>query len=295
MTGPSGGVRVRVPATSANLGPGFDAFGLALALYDEVLIGTTDGGLAIEVEGEGAEDVPRDSSHLIVRSLHTALDALGGSVDGLALRCVNRIPHGRGLGSSAAAIVAGVLAAFELTGTPGDPAQVLRIAAGIEGHPDNVAACLYGGFTIAWGSGSAVRLDPHPALSAVVYVPPAPLSTELARGLLPDTVPHADAAANAGRAALLATAVTTRPDLLPVATEDRLHQPYRARAMPDSAALMERLREGGVPAVISGAGPAVLAFVSDQLTGLPAAPEGWTRLPLSIDPVGAQVWSAVRE
>jgi homoserine kinase len=288
-------IRIRVPATSANLGPGFDAFGLALALYDEVQIGTADDGLAIEVEGEGAEEVPGDSSHLIVRSFHTALDAFGGSVDGLTLRCVNRIPHGRGLGSSAAAIVAGVRAAFELTGTPAEPAKVLRIAAGIEGHPDNVAACVYGGFTIAWGSGSAVRLDPHPALSVVAYVPPGALSTEMARGLLPETVPHADAAANAGRAALLATAVTTRPDLLPVATEDRLHQSYRASAMPDSAALLERLRDRGVPAVISGAGPTVLAFVSDQLTGSPAAPDGWTRLPLPIDPVGMQVLSAVRE
>jgi homoserine kinase len=112
---------------------------------------------------------------------------------------------------------------------------------------------------------------------------------------LPENVPHADAAANAGRAALLATAVTTRPDLLPVATEDRLHQSYRASAMPDSAALLERLRAGGVPAVISGAGPTVLAFVSDQLTGSPAAPDGWIRLHLPIDPVGVQVWSAVRE
>lgn len=288
-------IRIRVPATSANLGPGFDAFGLALALYDEVVVGTADEGLAIEVEGEGAQEVPRDSSHLIVRSLHTALDTLGGSVDGLTLRCVNRIPHGRGLGSSAAAIVAGVRAAFEFAGTPAEPAKVLRIAAGIEGHPDNVAACVYGGFTIAWGGGSAVRLDPHPALSVVAYVPPAALSTEMARGLLPENVPHADAAANAGRAALLATAVTTRPDLLPVATEDRLHQSYRASAMPDSAALLQRLRDGGVPAVISGAGPTVLAFVSDQLTGSQAAPDGWIRLQLPIDPVGVQVWSAVRE
>jgi homoserine kinase len=287
----SGSVRVKVPATSANLGPGFDAFGLALALYDEVEVAAGGTGLTIEVEGEGADAVPRDDTHLVVQSLHTALDTLGGSADALTLRCVNRIPHGRGLGSSAAAIVAGVLAAFELTGTPPDQAKVLRIAAGIEGHPDNVAACVYGGFTIAWGHGNAVRLDPHPALSAVAFVPPGPLAIGVALGLLPETVPHADAAANAARAALLATAVTTRPDLLPVATEDRLHQPYRAPAMPDSAALVERLREHGVAAVISGAGPTVLALVADQITGLPSAPEGWARLPLAIDPLGAQVWA----
>lgn len=284
------GVRVRVPATSANLGPGFDAFGLALALYDEVEITPGAADLTIDVEGEGADAVPRDSTHLVARSLYAGLSALGAPATGYTLRCVNRIPHGRGLGSSAAAIVAGVLAAFELTGTPPAQQKVLRIAAELEGHPDNVAACVYGGFTIAWEAG-AVRLDPHPALSVVAYIPPSPLATEVARGLLPETVPHADAAANAGRAALLATAMTSRPDLLTVATEDRLHQSYRAPAMPDSAALVRRLREHGVAAVISGAGPTVLALASDQFAGLPSAPEGWSRLPLSIDPVGAQVWS----
>ena len=288
-------LRIRVPATSANLGPGFDAFGLALALYDEVLVETVATGLVVEVEGECADEVPLDDSHLIVRSIRTALDAIGGAVDaGLALRCVNRIPHGRGLGSSAAAIVAGVRAAFELAGRPADPARVLAIAARIEGHPDNVAACVYGGFTIAWGA-EGVRLDPHPSVSAVAYVPPAPLSTELARGLLPASVSHADAAANAGRAALFATAVTTRPDLLPAATEDRLHQPYRAPVMPESAALVERLRADGVPAVISGAGPTVLALVSGGEPPAEVVPAGWKALPLAIDPAGVQVWSAVRD
>ena len=286
-------VRVRVPATSANLGPGFDAFGLALGLYDELEVRAVDQGLTVRVDGEGATEVPRDSSHLVVRSLHTALDMLGRPVDGLELRCVNRIPHGRGLGSSAAAIVGGVLAAFGLTGSPVDHERVLRLAARIEGHPDNVAACVYGGFTIAWNDadgGRAVRLEPDPAISAVAYVPPDPLSTEQARGLLPDTVAHADAAANAGRAALLATAVTSRPDLLLLATEDRLHQQYRAPAMPDSAALVGELRAAGVPAVVSGAGPTVLALLGAG-GGTDDTPQGWTRLALAIDPVGAQVWS----
>jgi homoserine kinase len=286
-------VRVRVPATSANLGPGFDAFGLALGLYDELEVRAVDQGLTVRVEGEGATELPRDSSHLVVRSLHTALDMLGRPVDGLELRCVNRIPHGRGLGSSAAAIVGGVLAAFGLTGTPVDHERVLRLAARIEGHPDNVAACVYGGFTIAWNDadgGRAVRLEPDPAISAVAYVPPDPLSTEQARGLLPDTVAHADAAANAGRAALLATAVTSRPDLLLLATEDRLHQQYRAPAMPDSAALVGELRAAGVPAVVSGAGPTVLALLGAG-GGTADAPQGWIRLALAIDPAGARVWS----
>ena len=311
----TGMVSVRVPATSANLGPGFDAFGLALSLYDEVAVRATGSGLTIEVTGEGAGEVPRDEKHLVVRALLAALEALGEpAANGLELRCVNRIPHGRGLGSSAAAIVAGVLAAFGLTGTAADPARVLRIADEIEGHPDNVAACVYGGFTIAWrdtgddagdgsgggsrggsGGGRAVRLEPAAGLSAVAYVPATALATEVARGLLPATVPHGDAATNAGRAALLVTAITSRPDLLLVATEDRLHQSYRAPAMPDSAALVDRLRSAGVPAVVSGAGPTVLAFAPDGGASLPSAPEGWARLALAIDPVGAQVWSGSPE
>ncbi len=293
-------VRVRVPATSANLGPGFDTFGLALGLYDELEVRVAPEGLTLQVEGEGAAEVPRDSSHLVVRSLQTALESLGHPVGGIELRCVNRIPHGRGLGSSAAAIVGGVLAAYGLTGTPVDHERVLRLAALIEGHPDNVAACVYGGFTIAWtdeDGGRGVRLEPDPAIAAVAYVPPEPMSTEEARWLLPKTVSHEDAAANAGRAALLATAVTSRPDLLLIATEDRLHQQYRAPAMPDSAALVGKLRAAGVPAVVSGAGPTVLALVAaGGRDNVPDdAPDGWTRLALPIDPAGAQVWSEPEE
>lgn len=277
-------VRVRVPATSANLGPGFDALGLAVGLHDEVVVEVTDGGLAVDVEGEGADDVPRDDTHLVVRALHAAFDAMGGRPAGLRLACTNRIPHARGLGSSAAAVVAGLAAARALVadGTRQlDDQAVLELATAFEGHPDNVAACLLGGLTVAWteqaepaeqtrevavgpGRPRAVRLDPAPGLVAVALVPPTGVSTELARGLLPAQVPHAHAALNAGRAALLVEALTRRPDLLLPATEDRLHQRQRGPAMPASLAMVQALRADGLPAVVSGAGPTVLVLVAEH-------------------------------
>jgi len=286
---------VRVPATSANLGPGFDAFGLALTLYDDLTVTAGGGpGVTIKVTGEGADDVPMDESHLVVRALQAGLKALGASVPGVTLRCHNRIPHGRGLGSSSAAIVGGLAAAYGLTGTPLDRARVLELANEIEGHPDNVAAAALGGFTIAWNDGEigrAVRLEATPGLSAVAYVPATPVSTKQARGLLPAVVPHGDAAANAGRAALLVAALTSRPDLLLTATQDRLHQEYREPAMPESLALVHKLRVSGLPAIVSGAGPTVLVLGGTTAGTPPEAPGGWTRYELEIDPVGVQVWS----
>jgi homoserine kinase len=268
-----GPVTVRPPATSANLGPGFDAFGLALELRDEVTVEVTDGGLAIEVSGEGAESLPLDESHLIARSLRAAFGRLGVRPPGLRVRCVNRIPHGRGLGSSSAAICAGIMAARALV-TDGelvlDAYGALDLANELEGHPDNVAPCLVGGFTTAWQQPDGVdvlRLDPAEGVSAVLFVPSQPLSTRVARGLLPKDVPHADAAFNAGRSGLLALALTApgltperRRELLLAGTEDRLHQGYRSPAMRASAELIDRLRADGHPAVVSGAGPSVLAF-----------------------------------
>jgi homoserine kinase len=305
-------VLVRVPATSANLGPGFDSLGLALALYDEVEVRLGGSGLEIEVAGEGAAGLAgAGEEHLIVRALRVAFDELNlPQPDGLALRCLNRIPHGRGLGSSAAAIVAGLLAARALAGAPAAPADVLPLAGLLEGHPDNVAPCLLGGLTIAWladGPGGlpgarAIRLDPHPDVHPVAFVAPEPVSTRLARGLLPAAVPHADAARNAGRAALLIAALTARPEALLDGTEDRLHQDYRAPAMPHSAELLARLRAAGVPAVVSGAGPSVLAF----LTGEPGAEEvnlldsiaaetgiEWHISPLAVERQGASVVPSV--
>ncbi|RJK98138.1 homoserine kinase [Vallicoccus soli] len=288
-------VRVHVPATSANLGPGFDALGLALGLGDDVVVTPRGEGLRIDVEGEGAADVPRDERHLVARVLLATLGRLGVAPGGLHLACTNRIPHARGLGSSAAAIVAGLLAARALVDDGasrlGD-AEVLDLATAEEGHPDNVAACLLGGLTLAWDDGGrtgVLRHDPDPGTAAVAYVPPGGVSTHEVRRLLPATVPHADAAANAGRAALLVQALTRRPDLLLPATQDRLHQAYRAPAMPGSAALVERLRADGVPAVVSGAGPTVLALVpAADAPGLAAAaPEGFAAHVLALRAEGA--------
>lgn len=291
-------VRVRVPATSANLGPGFDALGLALARYDDVVVRIADDGLFVDVAGEGADKVPRTARHLVVRALRAGFEALGGQPRGLEVVCANRIPHGRGLGSSAAAIVAGVMAARALA-LGGEEIltndALLTLAAELEGHPDNVAACLLGGLTVAWSTdrepARAVRLEPSPALRPVVFVPTATSSTARARKLLPDSVPHADAARNAGRVALLVHALTggADPALLLVGTEDRLHQQYRASAMPRSAGLVEQLRADQVPAVVSGAGPSVLAFAPGHSDLSGYAPRGWTVEELPVDLGGATV------
>ena len=287
-------VRVRVPATSANLGPGFDALGLALALYDDVVVRVAEEGLYVDVAGEGADSVPRTRRHLVVRALQAGFDALGGQPRGLEVVCANRIPHSRGLGSSAAAIVAGLTAARALVlggeETLDDDA-LLALAAEIEGHPDNVAACLLGGLTLAWtpdgGPAQAVRLPLAPALRPVVFVPATTSSTAKARKLLPETVPHADAARNAARSALLVHALSGAPELLLTATEDRLHQPYRAPAQARTAGLVAALRADGVPAVVSGAGPTVLAFAgaADDLASY--TPRGWSTEVLAVDRGGA--------
>ncbi|MEP6599063.1 MAG: homoserine kinase [Actinomycetota bacterium] len=288
---------VRVPATSANLGPGFDALGLALGLYDEVTARVGgDGDLFVDVSGEDA--VPRDGSNLVVRAMRAAFDRVGSRPRGLQLSCVNRIPHGRGLGSSAAAIVGGVLLARSLVldGAARLPDQaLLPLASALEGHPDNVAACLLGGLTVAWtvaDQSSAVRLECDPSVQPVVLIPPSPSATAGARRLLPANVPHRDAAFNAARAALLVAALTGRPDTLFDATEDRLHQPYRADATPASAELLVVLRGLGIPAVISGAGPTVLALTRDRdelARTVERAPAGWAVEIPAIDRIGARV------
>jgi homoserine kinase len=293
MVWPHDVVRVRVSATSANLGPGFDALGLALTLHDEVDAWIRPAGLSIEISGEGADLAEAGEEHLVVRAMRAAFAITGTQPPGIGLRCVNRIPHGRGLGSSAAAIIAGILAARALTGVDGHaddgnesgPATgplpddaVFRLAAGMEGHPDNVAACLAGGLTIAWtvsGRPHMVRLEPLASISPVICIAPAPVHTAVARRLLPDLVPHQDAAANAGRSALLVAALTQLPSstspgtgsangtgALFDATRDWLHQDYRSAAMPETDALVRSLRGEGIPAVVSGAGPSVLALLS---------------------------------
>lgn len=284
-------VRVRVPASTANLGPGFDAFGMALALYDTVEVAVTSGDVVIDVTGEGAGQVPADESHLVVRALRSAAGALGVSLPGVSLRCHNGIPHARGLGSSAAAIVAGVAAAYGLAGRQLDDAA-LQLAAEFEGHADNAAASLYGGLALAWSEGSryrAVRLEPHQDLTPVVLIPATRSATSVTRGLLPETVPHADAAFAAGRCALAVHAFTTRPDLLLSATEDRLHQDYRADAWPDTIRLVRALREKGVAATVSGAGPTVFAVPADGALPAGIDTNGFDVRALPVDRVGVTV------
>lgn len=289
-------VRVRVPATSANLGPGFDALGLALTLYDDVVVRVTDEpGITVDVAGMGAANIPRNARNLVVRAMRATFDRLGGKPRGLEVVCANRIPQGRGLGSSAAAIVAGVVAARSLV-VGGherlDDAATLALATEMEGHPDNVAACLRGGLTLSWTDADGVHatnLDVTSALAPVVLVPGSTSSTKATRKLLPEAVSHRDAAHSASRAALLVEAMRRRPEFLLAATDDRLHQPYRAEAMPRTAALVADMRTEGIPAVVSGAGPTVLALTTKKTrdVAMGFARRGWSALPLDVDRDGA--------
>jgi homoserine kinase len=301
---PDAAIRVRVPATSANLGPAFDCAGLALTCHDVLEFGVTPAGLTVEVSGTGAGELPLDESHLVVRAFRAACAELDWAPAGLRVVADNAIPQGRGMGSSAAAVVAGVLGAWALCPDVEDVDldAVLRLTTELEGHPDNVAPCLLGGATLSWMTpqgARATRLEVDPSVVPVVLVPPGMLSTHVARGLLPDVVPHADAAHAAGRAALLVHALTREPRLLMDATEDRLHQRQRAAGMPESLALVDRLRERGLPAVVSGAGPSVLVL-AQRTSGDPAVPTDlrvvgevtpphWTVLPLEVDAGGARV------
>ncbi|MGI8576507.1 MAG: homoserine kinase [Nocardioidaceae bacterium] len=288
-------VTVRAPATSANLGPGFDSFGLCLSLFDTVTAEAGGTGLEIDVRGEGAGVVPVDLAHLVARAMHATFEQVGVLPPPLRLTCLNKVPHRRGLGSSAAAIVAGVLAANALCRDAGlDAEQVLDLAARLEGHGDNVAACLLGGFTISWvesGRTRAVRLDVHPQVRPVAFVPPGQMCTDLARGLLPSQVSHSRASANVARAGLLVEALSRSPEWLLAATEDFLHQEYRAAKMPESARLVADLRASGVPALVSGAGPSVIAFGTPllELHADQWLPSGWSRVRLGVEPIGATV------
>lgn len=260
-----------VPATSANLGPGFDSLGLALGLYDEITVETTEAGLTIEVEGEGCGQVPLDSSHLVVRAIDRGLKVAGVGYSGLNVRCRNVIPHSRGLGSSAAAVVGGLAAANGLVGQSDSPElsveDLVQLSSEFEGHPDNASAAVLGGAVVSWseGEGSTPRygaapLRLHPDIRLFPAIPQLRSSTAETRAVLPAEVPHVDARFNVSRVALLVVALTERPDLLLTATEDRLHQPQRAAAMPASAEYLQLLRRCGISAVLSGAGPAVIAL-----------------------------------
>lgn len=299
-------VHVRVPATTANLGPGFDTLGLALAFYDELEVEALDTpGVIVAVEGVGAGEVPTDETNLVASSIKYVFDQVKQPMPGLKLTAHNQIPHGRGMGSSGSAIVSGIKAAQGLLQgvIEFSDEDLLSLATALEGHPDNVAPALFGGLTIAWTTEAGPKfkkLSVHRGVSPMVLVPDFKMSTELARSLQPASVPHEDAVFNVSRSALLVAALTQSPELLFEATEDRLHQDYRASAMPETSAVITALRDAGFAAVVSGAGPSILVLCSDPAERLRAAEvarsvskSSWRDLLLTVDIKGATVGAVV--
>ena len=298
-------VTVRVPATSANLGPGYDSLGLALALHDTLTVESLETNeLLFELSGEGAESLPRDASHLVVRAMEAAFSRLGYRQGGLRITATNVNPHGRGLGSSASAVVAAVSAANAMVPTAVQRGRdwILQLTSEMEGHPDNVAPAIFGGLALSWQDSDQYRSTCATVVESVipiVAVPDFELSTEAARALLPASVGHHAAAMNSGRAALLIHALTHKPEFLLAGTEDYLHQSYRAEAMRPSAALIRALRSAGHAAVVSGAGPTVLVLANgeaeaaeilaliESFTNTPGI--GWRVLKLAVDVEGAKV------
>ena len=292
--------KVRVPATSANLGPGFDTLGLALAHYDEYQVEHAAAGIEIVVTGEGASEVPVNADNLVLRALTSVFESVGEQLPAIRMSCANQIPHGRGMGSSGAAVAGGVMLAAAMLSESHQfsDRQLLDFATQLEGHPDNVAPALFGGLTIAWKDSAGAhykKLSAHRGVSPLVLVAPNQMSTKLARSLQPESVPHEDAVFNLSRSALLVAALIQSPELLLVATEDRLHQNYRSAAMPQSIELVQLLRDQGYPAVISGAGPSVLVLESEPSRRLAARDLAASRYPdweaflLAVDYKGASV------
>jgi homoserine kinase len=285
-------VTVRVPATSANLGPGFDCFGLALDLWNEVTADTVaEPGVAWE--GEGADELPTDGSDVVSRAIRTVANAeraagRAGPLPAFRLSGLNRIPLERGLGSSAAAAVAGVAIARSILGLMLDPYTMAAEATRIEGHWDNASAAVYGGLMVV-ADGFVHRLDPDERLRPVVLIPPFTLPTATARLALPDRVSRADAVFNIGHAALVVAAMTGQPDLLLVALHDRLHEDVRLDLVPKSREAIERLRREQIPACLSGAGPSILAFEREGHAPIPDLGGGWRAMPLAVARTGIEV------
>lgn len=298
-------IRVRVPGTSANCGPGFDAIGVACTIYNDLEL-TLKGeeGIAVEVEGEGADNIPRDERNIVLRAIRTILKRanLEDEVKGFCIRMKNHIPLSRGLGSSAAAIVAGLKAANALIGNRFSRRELLQMATNIEGHPDNVAPAIFGGFTISVvtrGRVECFSLMPRMPLKLVVAVPEFPLSTKLARSVLPEQVNMKDAVYNVSRAALLAAALTKgQPRFLRNAFADALHQPYREKLIPGMKDVFRAARRSGaLGASLSGAGPCLIAYTleNEEAVGQ-AMVEAFAKhevearaLQLSLDAHGARV------
>ena len=299
--------QISVPASSANIGPGFDCFGIALELRDRYAAQVLDDEtFDVDVTGEGADEVKKDAKNLVIKSMLRGFEHMGAKPRGIALRALNVIPHGRGLGSSASAIVGGLALARSLVLTGEQymsDEELITLATELEGHPDNVAAAFYGGATLAWSEfktssvgetkniGRAVSLRVDDRIKALLLVPNNQLATAKARKLLPEIIPHQDAVLNSSRTALLVHALAERPDLLFIATEDLLHQKYRAQAMPKTIALVEKLRGAGLAAVVSGAGPSVMVLYSgaeDEIDQLESVSPGFTAMKLAIAKTGAQ-------
>lgn len=263
-------VTVTVPASSANLGPGFDTLGLALSLYDTIEVEVTESGLEIEVFGEGEGELPLDGSHLVIKAIRQGLTAADAAAPGLRVTCHNTIPQSRGLGSSAAAAVAGVAAANGLAGFPLTDEQVVQLSSAFEGHPDNAAASVLGNAVVSWTeipvdgrsvpAYRAVTVPVHETIRATALVPDFHASTQAVRRVLPSHVTHTDARFNVSRAAVMTVALQNHPELLWEGTRDRLHQPYRADVLPVTAEWINRLRNRGYAAYLSGAGPTVMVL-----------------------------------
>lgn len=265
---------ITVPGSSANLGPGFDTLGLAVGIYDTVEVEVTEGGLEVEVYGEGEDDLPRDGSHLVVKAIRSGLNAAGAEAPGLRVVCTNAIPQSRGLGSSAAAAVAGVVAANALAGNPLTTDQVVQLSSAFEGHPDNAAASVLGSAVVSWTTtpvdGSqpgykAVSVEVDPRIRATALVPDFHASTQAVRRVLPSHVTHTDARFNVSRVAVMTVALQKHPELLWEGTRDRLHQPYRADVLPVTAEWVNRLRNRGYAAYLSGAGPTIMVLSTEPV------------------------------
>lgn len=301
----SGAVRVVVPASSANLGPGFDSIGLALAVHDELIaMVTNDVGIKVDVEGEGAGSVSTDDSNLVVRAMNRGFEAMNAQPAGFILKCRNAIPHGRGLGSSASAVIGGMVMARSLV-EGGEillpDSQILNIALEFENHADNLSAALYGGFNVSWlhnqdGHDTAGAVQPvvHPDVVPIVLIPPHELATTKARGVLPRQVDRSAACHNLSRTGLLVYAISQDPKLLLEATSDQLHQDARSLMYPETSLIISQLRAKNIAAMASGAGPAVLVLVDrnevhELEEALNVVPAEWTRIAVPIDFDGVRV------
>jgi homoserine kinase len=282
-------VTVRVPATSANLGPGFDCFGLALDLCNEVTV-DTEAEPGVSWEGEGADELPTDGSDMVSRAMRVIAERQASELPSLALHGVNRIPLERGLGSSSSAAVAGAAIGRTLleVDDPMNPTLVFADAVTLEGHEDNAAAATHGGLVLV--GDRILNLEPHPSLRPVALVPEhLRVATDEARRALPDTVSRRDAVFNVSHAALAVWAMTRDPSLLSGALWDRLHEDVRLASVPEARDLRDRLRNDHIPACVSGSGPSLLSFETDEHPIPEDLPPGWRVMRLNVRLEGVEI------